>query len=83
MLKGINWKKRIRNKTFWAALIPEALLFVQSAAAVFGFVLDLGDLGDKLLTVVNTLFVVLTILGIVADPTTEGITDQGGEKGER
>lgn len=82
-MKGINWKKRMRNKTFWAALIPAALLFAQSVAAVFGFVLDLGDLGDKLLTVVNTLFVVLTILGIVADPTTEGITDREGGKGEQ
>ena len=44
-------------------------------AAVFGYTLDFGDLGNKLLEVVNAVFAVLVILGIVSDPTTEGITD--------
>ena len=42
---------------------------------MFGFTLNLGELGDKLLAVVNALFAVLTILGIVTDPTTAGIAD--------
>ena len=71
----INWTVRIKNKTFWLALIPAALLLVQVVAAVFGYTLDLGELGDKLLAVVNALFAVLTILGIVADPTTKGVGD--------
>ena len=33
------------------------------------------DLGNKLLDVVNALFAVLTILGIVVDPTTAGTGD--------
>ena len=61
----INWKVRIKNKNFWIALIPAVLLLVQVIAAVFGYTLDLGELGDKLLAVVNALFAVLTILGIV------------------
>ena len=48
---------------------------VQVAAAVFGFTVDLGDMGDKLLAVVNAVFAVLAILGIVTDPTTEGVSD--------
>lgn len=71
----INWKVRIKNKAFWVAIIPAALLLVQVIAAVFGFTLDLGDLGNKLLDVVNALFVVLALLGIVTDPTTAGVTD--------
>lgn len=72
---NINWTVRIKNKTFWLALIPAVLLLIQVVAAVFGFALDLGDLGDKLIAVVNALFAVLVILGIVTDPTTEGIRD--------
>ena len=72
---NINWTVRIKNKTFWLALIPAVLLLIQVVAAVFGFTLDLGDLGDKLIAVVNALFAVLVILGIVTDPTTEGIRD--------
>lgn len=72
---NINWTVRLKNKTFWLALIPAVLLLVQVVAAVFGYTLDLGDLGNKLLEVVNALFAVLAILGIVTDPTTAGVSD--------
>ena len=71
----INWKVRIRNKTFWLSAIPALLLLVQTVAALFGFTLDLGDLGDKLLAVVNAVFAFLCILGVVNDPTTSGVSD--------
>ena len=71
----INWKVRIRNRAFWAALIPAVLLLVQSGAAMFGINLDLGETGNRALAVVNQLFAVLTILGIVNDPTTAGLSD--------
>lgn len=71
----INWQVRIKSKQFWLALIPAVLLLVQVVAAVFGFELDLGDIGNKLLDVVNALFAVLAILGIVVDPTTAGVGD--------
>lgn len=72
---NINWIVRIKNKAFWVAFIPAILLLIQSIAAVFGYTLDLGDLGNKLLVVVDAVFVVLTILGIVTDPTTKGVSD--------
>ena len=71
----INWTVRLRNKAFWVSLIPALLLLVQVVAAVFGFMLDLGDLGNKLLAVVNAVFAVLTILGVVTAPTTAGMSD--------
>lgn len=74
-MSNINWIVRIKNKNFWISLTPAVLLLVQVVAAVFGFTLELGELGDKLLAVVNALFAVLTILGIVTDPTTAGVGD--------
>ena len=71
----INWQVRIKSKQFWLALIPAVLLLVQVVAAVLGFELDLGELGNRLLDVVNALFAVLAILGIVVDPTTDGVGD--------
>lgn len=71
----MNWKVRIKNKTFWLTVIPAVLLLVQVVAAVFGYSLDFGDLGNKLLAVVNAVFALLAILGIVNDPTTAGVTD--------
>lgn len=72
---NINWTVRLKNKTFWLSLIPALLLLVQVIVAVFGVELDLGDLGNRLLAVVNAVFAVLAILGIVTDPTTAGISD--------
>ena len=71
----INWKVRIRNRAFWVSLIPAVLLLIQSGAAVFGMTLDLGEVGSRVLAAVNQLFAVLTILGIVNDPTTQGLGD--------
>lgn len=71
----INWLVRIKNKNFWISFVPAVLLLVQTAAALFGFQIDLGEIGDKILAIVNAVFVVLAILGIVTDPTTEGVSD--------
>lgn len=71
----INWTVRIKNKAFWLALIPALLLLIQAVAAVFGYVIDMGDIGNKLIAAVNAAFGVLAILGIVTDPTTAGVGD--------
>lgn len=71
----INWRVRIRNKLFWVAIIPAVLVLIQVVAAVFGYTLELGELGNKLIAAVNAVFVVLSILGVVNDPTTSGLSD--------
>lgn len=71
----INWKVRIANQAFWLSLIPALAVLAIAVAAVFGVQLDLSDTTDKLVKVVEALFMVLAILGIVNDPTTNGIAD--------
>ena len=71
----INWTVRLKNKAFWLALIPALLLLVQVGAGLFGLGLDLGELGNRLLAVVNAVFAVLAVLGVVNDPTTHGVSD--------
>lgn len=71
----INWKIRIKNRNFWITLIPAVLLLIQVVASVFGYTINMGEIGDKLIAVANAIFAVLTILGIVTDPTTEGVGD--------
>lgn len=72
---SINWRVRIKNKAFWVAIIPAALLLVQQVCAVFGVQLDFGELQAQLVAIVGTVFAILAILGIVADPTTAGVGD--------
>ena len=71
----INWMVRVKNKQFWMCLIPALALVVQAVAAVFGWELDFGKLTGKILAVVDAVFALLVILGIVVDPTTAGIGD--------
>jgi len=71
----INWKVRIKNKAFWLAVIPALALVAQAVAAVFGYNVDLTTLVGKLQAVVNAVFALLVILGIVVDPTTAGVKD--------
>ena len=72
---NINWKVRIKNKAFWVAIIPAALLLVQQVAGLFGVALDFGELQGQMTAIVGTVFTLLAILGIVADPTTAGVGD--------
>ncbi|MFL2030071.1 phage holin [Loigolactobacillus zhaoyuanensis] len=71
----MNWKTRIKNKTFWLALVPAILLLAQAVAAPFGYKWDFANLGTQLTGIVNAVFAVLSILGVVTDPTTAGVTD--------
>ena len=72
---NINWKVRLVNENFWMSLIPAVLLLIQAVGAPLGMTLDFGELGSQLLAIVNAVFAVLAILGIVQDPTTKGVCD--------
>ena len=48
---------------------------IQVILALFGVSFDITDLQEKLLAVVNAASVLLTVLGIVVDPTTKGVSD--------
>lgn len=74
-MKNINWVVRIKNKNFWLTLIPAVLLLIQVLVAPFGYQWDFGVLNEQLAAIINALFAVLMILGIVNDPTTDGIAD--------
>ena len=71
----LNLLVRIKNKAFWLAVIPAVALVAQAVAALFGHTIDLTTLVGKLQAVVNAVFALLVILGIVVDPTTDGIQD--------
>ena len=77
----INWTVRLKNKAFWLALIPALALVAQAVAALFGYTINLETLVGKIQAVINAVFAVLAILGIVVDPTTDGIEDSNRAMG--
>lgn len=71
----MNWKIRIKSKTFWLALVPALILLVQTVATPLGYQWDFAGIGTTATGIINALFSVLTILGIAVDPTTAGVGD--------
>ena len=71
----MNWKVRIKNKIFWMTIIPAILLLVRQVLLLFGIDFDFTDIQDKILGIVESVFAILAILGIVTDLTTAGVGD--------
>ncbi|WP_407856951.1 phage holin [Enterococcus hailinensis] len=72
---NINWKVRMKKKTFWLALLPAIFLLIQTIADPFGYKWDFVVLNQQAAAIINAAFGVLAILGIVSDPTTSGLSD--------
>ena len=66
-MNKINWRVRLRNKTFWLTLVPLLVLLTQQ--------LGLNWVPDNWESIFSTVMAILTVVGIINDPTTAGITD--------
>ena len=62
----INWKLRFQNKATLLAIASTVILLIQQ----LGF-----KLPDNIADVVNTFLTLLVLLGVINDPTTEGVGD--------
>jgi phi LC3 family holin len=71
----INWTVRIKNKAFWLAIIPALLLLAQQICSLFGIAVEVAGLSEQLISILGTVFAILTLLGVVTDPTTSGMSD--------
>lgn len=69
----INWKVRFKHKPFLIALFSLALLLVQQVASFFG--IDTTIYNEQVTELFNTVLAILVLLGVVSDPTTEGLSD--------
>ena len=74
-MANIDWRARLGNKAFWLALVPAILVLAQFALEAAGIDCDATALEDRALDLVNAVFTLLAILGIVIDPTTKGFSD--------
>lgn len=75
MTKKINWKIRLKNKAFWMTVIPAVLLSVQRILLIAGVEFDLTHTQDLVMSATNSIFVVLAMIGVIADPTVGGFGD--------
>lgn len=71
----INWKVRLKNRAFWIAIIPALALLGKQVLELFGMNVDFTNVSKELLGIIETVFVILAIVGVITDPTTKGISD--------
>lgn len=69
----INWKVRFKNKTWLAAFVALILTFVYNILGMFEVALPVEQ--DSIMAVVTSLLTLLTGLGVIIDPTTQGVQD--------
>ena len=74
-MANINWKVRLMNQSFWVGLVGVVGSVVVSMASLLGVDLDLTGVESVATTVISTVFMVLSMLGVIVDPTTSGIKD--------
>ena len=66
IMKNINWKLRFQNKATLLAIAGTLILLAQQLGL---------KLPDNIEDVVNTVLTLFVLLGVINDPTTEGLKD--------
>lgn len=69
----INIKARLKNKAFLAALAALIIAFVYQILAAFDVIPSVTE--DNVTAVVGMVLNVLGVLGVLVDPTTDGLSD--------
>jgi phi LC3 family holin len=63
---GFNWKARVKNKMFLAAMVSTTILLLQQLG--FNIPMELDG-------IINSCLTILALLGILSDPTSQGFED--------
>ena len=69
----INWKVRLKNKTWLLAFAGAIVAFVYQILGMLGVVAPIAE--DNVTQIIGLIINLLVALGIVQDPTTAGMSD--------
>ncbi len=69
----INWKLRLKNKTTLVTLCVALLSFIYTVLAALGITPSVTQ--EQIMNLVLAVLSILVALGIVVDPTTQGVSD--------
>ncbi len=75
----INWKVRLRNKVWLAAMTSLVISFVYGVLDMLGIVPTVSQ--SRVLEAVQSALTFLGVIGVVVDPTTAGIEDSNRAMG--
>ena len=70
---NINWKVRFQNKAFLTGLISLVVVFIYDLLQLLGIAPVVTQ--SVVMQVAEGIFTILGMVGVIADPTTAGLTD--------
>ena len=70
---NINWKIRFQNKTFLTALISLVVVFIYDLLQLLEIAPAVTQ--SAVMQVAEGILTILGMLGVIADPTTAGLSD--------
>lgn len=73
MIKMINWKVRLKNKTWLLSFVLAVVAFIYQILGMVGITAPISE--DMATQIVGLLINLLVGLGVVVDPTTKGTKD--------
>jgi phi LC3 family holin len=71
---SIDWKARLHSKPFWISISSTVVAVIFDILNLCGVVPTITE--NDVLHVITLLLMIPTTIGIIADPTTAGITDR-------
>lgn len=69
----INWKVRLKNPVFWVTIIPTGCTLVYQILSGLGITPKLAE--DTITNILLSIVTALATLGVLVDPTTQGVED--------
>lgn len=69
----LNWKVRFKNKVWLSAFISAIIIILYTIFDLFGFVPDISEY--SLTRVVEAVLLLMSLTGVIVDPTTAGMGD--------
>lgn len=69
----LNLKVRLKNKIFWITLVPALITVLYAVLSLFNVVPAISE--ETAVKGFYAVISILTVLGVVIDPTTKGVGD--------
>ena len=69
----MNWKVRFKNKVWLTSFISLIVTFTYTLLGLFGVVPSISQ--NTVMQIVNQFLLLLSMVGVIVDPTTDGISD--------
>ena len=69
----INWKLRFKNKTILLSLFGVVVTFIYQILSIIGITVPISE--DNISQLIALFINILVAVGVIVDPTTEGISD--------